>query len=394
MLPPTKRHNCTIFCRSARASFLLLAAAIGLSLGCRPEENIRSYVIAKPPSAAARSEGQLPTSADAQQAPTHRMLSLIAPGDDRAWFLKLVGAIDRVDEQADVVIEFLKSVRVENGQPAWTLPNGWTQAPPRGMRLATITVADGLEMTVIGLALADDWDSQLLDNVNRWRGQLALPPTGAPGLAASVKKVDGIEGGVLVDLRGKFSDTMAPPFAGGRGRQPARKIPPTQLTTSTKTITFTKPDNWVDLGPSSFRKASLKTSEDANAAQISVTAFPAFGQMGDPLENVNRWRRQVGLEPTDAASIPELAQPLQVAGKDAALYELTPDDDAPDSQAITVAMSKRGDLVWFFKMSGPRETVAAARQDFDAWLASIRFDSDSKPSETENNREESADGDR
>ncbi len=45
------------------------------------------------------------------------------------------------------------------------------------------------------------------------------------------------------------------------------------------------------------------------------------------------------------------------------------------NQEFTLAaMGQRGDQVWFFKLRGPAETVAAQRKAFQAWLASLRFE--------------------
>ena len=67
----------------------------------------------------------------------------------------------------------------------WTAPAGWKEAPGNGMRVATLTpppAAGKAEVTVI--ALPGDVGGELA-NVNRWRGQLALPPVGEADLPAA-----------------------------------------------------------------------------------------------------------------------------------------------------------------------------------------------------------------
>ena len=63
----------------------------------------------------------------------------------------------------------------------WSLPKGWTSAPGDGMRFATFKAPiDGkLEATVVVLPGPAGGE---LANVNRWRGQIALPPLDEPGL--------------------------------------------------------------------------------------------------------------------------------------------------------------------------------------------------------------------
>jgi hypothetical protein len=67
----------------------------------------------------------------------------------------------------------------------WTAPSGWKEVAGSGMRVATFTPpqnAGKAEVTVI--ALPGDVGGELA-NVNRWRGQLALPPVGEADLAPS-----------------------------------------------------------------------------------------------------------------------------------------------------------------------------------------------------------------
>lgn len=72
----------------------------------------------------------------------------------------------------------------------WTPPAGWREAAGSGMRIATLTppqASGKAEVTVV--ALPGDVGGELA-NVNRWRGQLALPPVGEadlPAARASVK---------------------------------------------------------------------------------------------------------------------------------------------------------------------------------------------------------------
>ena len=71
---------------------------------------------------------------------------------------------------------------VPAGGLAWTVPKGWTQTLGGEMRLATLQPPAGsCEVSVVALAGDGGGD---LGNVNRWRGQLALPPISAEDLRA------------------------------------------------------------------------------------------------------------------------------------------------------------------------------------------------------------------
>lgn len=65
---------------------------------------------------------------------------------------------------------------------AWTLPVDWTVAPTQQMRLANFTVAGG---GACGLFLFPGGGDRL-SNVNRWRGQVGLPPIDAAALEQSL----------------------------------------------------------------------------------------------------------------------------------------------------------------------------------------------------------------
>lgn len=80
----------------------------------------------------------------------------------------------------------------------WTVPAGWTEAPGSGMRVATLTPpqsAGKAEVTII--ALPGDVGGELA-NVNRWRGQLALPPIGDADLPAARDSVKSGLGALFV----------------------------------------------------------------------------------------------------------------------------------------------------------------------------------------------------
>ena len=68
------------------------------------------------------------------------------------------------------------------GSLKWSLPKGWSELPGGGMRFATFKtpVSGKVEATVVVLPGAAGGE---LPNVNRWRGQIGLPPLDEAGLA-------------------------------------------------------------------------------------------------------------------------------------------------------------------------------------------------------------------
>jgi hypothetical protein len=92
------------------------------------------------------------------------------------------------------------------------------------------------------------------------------------------------------------------------------------------------------------------------------------------LDNINRWRGMVGLEPIND----EKQQPVErikMAGQDGALFDMSgPAKDGQPPRRLMIAMVPAGQSVWFFRMSGPAEAVETQKSNFDALLKSVRFE--------------------
>ena len=94
---------------------------------------------------------------------------------------------------------------------AWRAPAHWEPEPASGMRIASYRVrgAAGHEADVSVIALGASAGT-LASNVNRWRGQLGLPPLDAPSIESAARETEGphgaatfvtLEGGVSLDGR-------------------------------------------------------------------------------------------------------------------------------------------------------------------------------------------------
>ena len=65
---------------------------------------------------------------------------------------------------------------------AWDLPPGWSEIPAKPMRLASFTAPGGAECGLFIFPTGGD----RLANVNRWRGQVGLPPLAEAELASAL----------------------------------------------------------------------------------------------------------------------------------------------------------------------------------------------------------------
>ncbi len=140
--------------------------------------------------------------------PTDRTLGAIVPLEPRGWFFKLTGPAAAVAAQREMFETFLKTVKFDDdGQPTWTLPEGWQQRPGNSIRYATLVLPGGekpLEVSVTALPNADgDPAGYVLANVNRWRNQLRMPPVDAAALASESTEIKlGAATATFVDLAG------------------------------------------------------------------------------------------------------------------------------------------------------------------------------------------------
>lgn len=386
----------------AVAAAMLMTLAVA-TLGCRREEEIHSYVI--PKETVVR-----PVATTAPGEPTDRMLAAILPDGDKAWFFKIVGPVAAIDARADDIQKFFTSIRPAAGKPvpSWELSGGWSSQPASGMRAATILVptpTKPLELTVTSLPWMGA-PGEVLSNVNRWRGQLQLAPTDEKGLADNTRTLDN-DGTKLtvVDLHGQMgAGGMMPPFAGGAGtKQPpapppsakvaspsdATQLPPghppvdgsgTPATTAGPSpLKFETPSGWTELPAGGMRKAAFGIDDGEQRALVTVIDFPvdAGPMMADALENVNRWRREVGLDPIAKDALDANTSTIQVDGVDARYMEAVPDAAAPaESQAnraTLAAMVRRGNLMWFIKLTGDRDLATRERDNFRNFLDSLEF---------------------
>ena len=392
----------------------LLAASALLMIGCEEEPQIRTYTEPKgqayranagaaampaghPPVAGAGAPmtgGAMSNPAAGIEGPV-RMITAIVPHDEMHWFFKLTGPKDVVDANADKFRGFMQSVKfVHEGDRhvLWTTPEGWQELPPSGMRQATFRMGPeggSTELTVIPLPA-----SNLLDNVNRWRGQIGLPPASGEQIASDVEEMQiGGEQAWIVDLVGQGSGG-APASGGATSTVPVLQTPPPvsdapaapallarpdapaagagpNARTSAGGISYAKPEGWTEKeNTSAMRVASFAAGEGNQAADVSV--IPLGGSAGSPLDNVNRWRGQVGLPPIDQAQFDKDVQQVEIGGSPGYYVHLVAPEAGGDArQAILAAFTTRDNRTWFFKMQGPVKTVAEQKNAFETFIRSV-----------------------
>jgi len=385
---------------------VVVVAAAGIAMGCGkqsgksalvrlgvPREQIVSYKVTKPelvdPTLVARSTPALQTAAATTEQQT---LGVIVPVGNMGWFFKLTGDLAAVEPQHEAFLQFVTSIKFSpgpNSKPTWKLPMGWKEQPGREMRFATIQIAaEGkpLELTVIPLPKpGGDEQKYILDNVNRWRGQLNLKPIAASELAETTKplKIDGHEA-TLVSLVGTGGGGMTgAPFASGAANLPADHPPLTGAPAASAAnsagsrgapkdargeLKFEVPQGWSEAAANAFSMVAFRVAEGGKQVDITVSAAG-----GDLLSNVNRWRGQVGLQPVDETELGKFGHKIETFGTSGDYVELVGPASAEKRRTILGVRADAGGATWFVKLIGDSELAEREKSHFEAFVKSLRL---------------------
>lgn len=345
----------------------LAAAMIALLIasGCHRSEGITQYEVERlspAPAAPPQETASRP----------ERMLGGMLAGKDQMWFFKLTGPPDKIASLTADFEQLMASVELaETGDVTWKLPEGWTDEAGQGMRFATLRPPgeDKLELTVIPLPqTSDDLDGQMLANVNRWRGQVGLPPATAESWKADTKQFGKV---VAIDFEGTSSGRgmSSAPFANMMRGAPPQETPPPAAAPK---LAYQLPEGWRDRGAGGMRKAAFEVA--STAGRVEITLIDLDRGAGDRLANINRWRGQVGLSPITEAELPKAINSVPIAGQMGDFVELPGDPAAEKTQSILGVIFDRGDQTWFLKMQGTPEIAAAEKEHFLEFASSLKFE--------------------
>jgi hypothetical protein len=365
-----------------RIGLLLISVAFSLA-GCdRDESSVRTYSAPKdvPPSP------PTPMLADASASPAADVASTESPGPLR-----------------------------------WTLPVGWKQVGGSSeMRYATIDVAPGTEGGQLTITPLGPEAAALLPNVVRWAGQLGIAGVTEADLPKySVDTQISGEPAHIIDITGQaaegkpamrllaaiiphdgktwfvkltapqsiaaaqksnfetflhslqFVADQAPPSLSGASQQPPGAPQKPEAQSSFRLAAWKTPDGWTEQpGANAMRVTSFRVGSGPESAEVIVSRIPQ-DNAGSFLDNINRWRGQVGLEPV-ADQKPGDMKTVIVAGHQALFLSFAGPGAAGDKQII-VSMDLEGPDFWFVKMLGPASIVSAQQDAFRQFLASMQF---------------------
>lgn len=305
-----------------------------------------------------------------------------------------------------------------------TAPKGWEKQPPSSMRQASYLVKgkEGAQAD-ISLIILGGAAGGSLDNVNRWLAQLGQAAITQEQLGGMSQTVSSPMGKVMVvDLQGKPSSGDAskdgrilagmvgvdgatwfykmrgnaevvgaekqnflkwiasvkraaavPATSASQGAAPI--VPVAASTTAAPReggqekpkVSWSQPKAWQPSQGSSMRYASFSAKDsDGKTADISVSFLP--GQAGTDLENVNRWRGQMGLTPVAEADLQAAVFPVTCRDGSLKMMELAGGD-----AKMLVAWTRVDGNTWFFKLTAPVALADRQKPAFKGFLESVKF---------------------
>ncbi|MGC1322649.1 MAG: hypothetical protein WA849_10735 [Candidatus Udaeobacter sp.] len=318
-------------------------------------------------------------------------------------------------QQQDAMPTNTAAPRMPAGLPpametAVTTPPNWEPQPLSQMRQASFLVkGDNGAVADVSFVSLGSAAGNVLENVNRWLGQLGQSPITEQKLDEMAQRLHTSLGDVsIVDLAGLPDN--ADPARDGRiiaamvttadatlffklrgnadlteGQKadfikwvaavcnaqtqagpPQMAAAPPQ-TTSAPPVKWRTPEGWTEVPPSSMRYASFSAAADEGGKiDISVVTFPGDG--GSDADNINRWRGQMGLAPVDANAVTSQVAPLKTGD-----MTFSTTDIAGDKTRTIAAWTRRDGRVWFFKATGPTAAIEKEKPNFVKFIESVRF---------------------
>ncbi len=326
-------------------------------LGCDEPPEIRQYEVAK-----SRSDlgdiGEEPLVIRKTPVATPvatRMVVGILQRPDATWFFKLTGPVVSVDQSETEWKAWFSNIDIDDeGKPQWRLPSGWRRGPEKMMRFATlfVPVKDHGELEISISFLGPD--QNLLDNVNRWLGQLDKP----------VIKEDELKLGSFDSTAGEmkiFDETGMMVLSDSPMMAPSR---PRDVEFAHRAM-----DGWIEGSVNDIVKVRLKKGDEQTSPQLTVTQLPAMANEWVP--NAARWARQVEMDDSEEV-IRDSSEKITVDGIEGDKIRLVSSDQAKKFAMIGI-MIEREDLAWFFKLIGDRENVIELEYEFDQFVKSFHF---------------------
>jgi hypothetical protein len=148
---------------------------------------------------------------------------------------------------------------------------------------------------------------------------------------------------------------------------------------SSPTVEWKLPEGWDEVPAGEMRYASFKVKgKDGKSADVGI--FPLPGRAGSDLDNVNRWRQQVGQPPVTQEELDKQAETVDVDGQKGQIYDQAGKNVASGEKLrILAAIIRRESVAWFIKLMGDDDLVAQQKPAFVNFTKSLKFGSAQQP---------------
>ncbi|MFM9959595.1 MAG: hypothetical protein ACKV2Q_00005 [Planctomycetaceae bacterium] len=359
--------------------WLLATLALGLLSGCQKQDEIRRYEVKKMPQVERPEKVRSPSDSPMRpaghgMAVSERMLGAIASQGRTLWVFKVEGPKDVVADQMPKFLGLMKSLKFDDDAtepPQWTLPEGWTERKnedPKSPRFTTLLVKTDdkdLPLSVLRLPVPTDQPIERMPLliVNMWCDQLGLPEKTAADLEAE-EQPKGAEVQHL-DVSGTqitLVNFLAP-------ARPASSPAPASVAAN-GLPQWNVPEGWQPAPGNQFSLAAFEVKEGDNSIKTTISRAG-----GDLLENLNRWRGQLGLKAWSPDEMKKTVKTLSIDGQDGTLVELVGTDPRTEKPSCILGLIvPHADDTWFFKLTGDVELAQREKAHFEAFVQSVKFD--------------------
>ena len=287
-------------------------------------------------------------------------------------------------------------------------PAGWKEEQPGGMRVARFSVpakqGPAIDVSVIPLP---GISASKTDIVNLWREQIRLAPLPETDLSSAIDKVKvGSDDGEMFDMvsteamieekhkarilvamlkqgQATWFFKMTGEDESVRDQKPAfveflksveidyssHAEPAPRVTSGGPSRpAWQVPSSWQEVPPPQMLLAKFVMPDSKQPkAEVTVSVFP--GDAGGVLPNINRWRRQLKLEPIEDGALGQNTKPLDAAGRKGFLVEFKGENTNGQPTQIIGAILPSQEQTWFYKLTGDPQV---AQQEKDAFVQFVQ----------------------
>jgi len=169
-------------------------------------------------------------------------------------------------------------------------------------------------------------------------------------------------------VEGAAAETRPSPFISENGT----RLPGGEPQETLAKPAWEVPADWREASVGQRSLARFEIGGSDGKAEVTVSAFP--GPAGGLLDNLNRWRRQLGLKPVGQAEAEKLVASLDVMGGKAMLVDMNGQNPETGQKVRLIsAIVPRQGLTWFYKLMGDEAAAEREKAAFIKFVQSVRY---------------------